>query len=56
MSLLGLIKGGVMPSGKKNGTVKERMEYWQKVWIRSGQTNERAEKKFKDLRREYFGK
>lgn len=56
MSLLGLIKGGVMPSGKKNGTLKERMEYWQKIWVRSHYKNASAEKKFEALKHEYFGR
>ncbi len=55
MSAIGALIGlGIMPSGNKHGTTQERMEYWQKIWIRSGYKSVSAEEKFKQYMRELY--
>jgi hypothetical protein len=52
MNPLSLIKAGIVPSGNKNGTLKERMHYWHKIAQRSD--NPRAWAKFDALRAEWM--
>ncbi len=55
MSALTLLRLGVMPSGKKNGTYKERCLYWQKVCQLTGQRSGRAYENYLKYKKLWMG-